>query len=235
MAGRGLGIIAGGGELPRAIATSARAHARAVFVLALQAVTGDWVKDFPHAWVSIGQIGKTISLLRNHGCREVVLAGYVSRPNLCTLKYDAKGLSWLVPVLWAMRRGDNTLLDAMVRLLESEGLDVKGVADVAPWLQIPSGPLGRISPRPEDEADIAFAMAAARKQGKLDVGQAVVASEGRILAIEGHDGTDEMLAKLRNLPATERGSSGRGVLAKALKPMQDRKTDLPTIGVKTVE
>lgn len=235
MTGRGLGIVAGGGELPRAIAISARDEGRAVFVLALHDMTGEWVGGFPHSWVSMGQIGRTIALLRSHECKEVVLAGYVSRPNFLKLRYDAKGLSWLFPVLWAMRRGDNTLLDAMVDLFEREGLHVKGVADVAPWLQIPVGPLGRIGPTSQDNEDIALAMSAARKQGALDRGQAVVVRGGRILAVEGNDGTDAMLKKLHEYLTGERNDGARGVLVKALKPMQDRKTDLPTIGVTTVE
>jgi UDP-2,3-diacylglucosamine hydrolase len=223
-----LGIIAGGGELPRAIAESARAQGRAVFVVALERA-GDWTEAFPHDRSSMGLVGKTLGLLHAHGCQEVVFAGYVDRPNFFKLRYDLKGLTWFPSVLWGMRKGDNTLLDAMVVLFEREGLVIKGVADVAPWLQVDEGPLGRILPTPQDERDIAVAMTAAHDQGARDVGQAVVVRDGKVIAIERKDGTDAMLARLGRLPP------GRGVLAKALKPMQDRRSDLPTIGVTTVE
>jgi UDP-2,3-diacylglucosamine hydrolase len=223
-----LGIIAGGGELPRAIAESAREQGRSVFVVALEK-SGDWTVDFPHDRSSMGLVGKTLGLLHAHDCKEVVFAGYVARPNFFKLRYDLKGVSWFPRVLWAMRKGDNTLLDAMVGLFEREGLTIKSVADVAPWLQIPAGPLGRIAPAPQDEKDIAAAMSMARAQGARDVGQAVVVRDGQVLGIEGRDGTDAMLLRLGRLPP------GRGVLAKALKPMQNRKTDLPTIGVATVK
>ncbi len=223
-----LGVIAGGGELPRAIAESARAQGRDVFVVALER-SGDWTGDFPHDRSSMGLVGRTLHLLHAHGCTDVVFAGYVSRPNFFKLRYDLKGLSWVPPVLWAMRKGDNTLLDAMVGLFEREGLKIISVADVAPWLQVGEGPLGRIAPAPADAADIALAIATARAQGTRDVGQAVVVRDGKLLAIEGKDGTDAMLERLGKLPP------GRGVLAKTLKPIQDRKTDLPTIGVATVK
>ncbi len=222
-----LGIIAGGGELPRAIAESAREAGRFVFVVALE-LAGDWVNGFPHDRSSMGLVGKTLALLRAHDCKDVVFAGYVSRPNFFKLRYDLKGLSWFPPVLWAMRRGDNTLLDAMVSLFEREGLSIKSIDSVAPWLQIGEGPLGKVAPLPEDDRDIAVAVAAAREQGARDVGQAVVVRDGKIVAVETNDGTDAMLTRLGKLPP------GRGVLAKALKPIQDRKTDLPTIGVATV-
>src|SRR5258708_4888019 len=117
-----LAILAGGGELPRAIALGARDAGRGVFVLALHDMTGDWANAFPHAWLSMGQIGKTLRLLRAHDCREMVFAGYVSRPRFRKLRYDLKGLSWLLPVAWAMRKGDNSLLDVMVALFEKEGV-----------------------------------------------------------------------------------------------------------------
>ncbi|HJW39718.1 MAG TPA: UDP-2,3-diacylglucosamine diphosphatase LpxI [Rhizomicrobium sp.] len=223
-----LGIIAGGGDLPRAIAESAREAGRGVFVVALERA-GDWVDGFPHDRSSMGLVGRTLGLLHAHDCKDVVFAGYVARPNFFKLRYDLKGLSWFPPVLWAMRKGDNTLLDAMVGLFEKEGLSIKSIADVSPWLQIAEGPLGRVVPQAGDDSDIALAMAKAREQGARDIGQAVVVRDGKVLAIEGKDGTDAMLMRLGTLPR------GRGVLAKALKPIQDRKTDLPTIGVATVQ
>ncbi|MBS0471364.1 MAG: UDP-2,3-diacylglucosamine diphosphatase LpxI [Proteobacteria bacterium] len=224
----GLGIIAGGGELPRAIAESACANGREVFVVALEK-SGGWTNAFPHDRSSMGLVGRTLKLLREHGCREMVFAGYVDRPNFFKLRYDLKGLSWFPPVLWAMRKGDNTLLDAMVGLFAREGITVLSIGDVAPWLQVPPGPLGRVEPTADDVADIAFAIATARMQGTRDVGQAVVVRDGKVLAVEDRDGTDAMLTRLGKLP------KGRGVLAKALKPMQNRKSDLPTIGVATVK
>jgi UDP-2,3-diacylglucosamine hydrolase len=224
-----LGIIAGGGELPRAIAESARESGRDVFVIALERA-GDWTNDFAHDRSSMGLVGRTLGLLRAHDCREAVFAGYVSRPNFFKLRYDLKGLSWFPPVLWGMRKGDNTLLEVMVGLFEREGIAIRSVAEVAPWLQIPEGPLGRVAPGPQDANDIAVAIATARAQGTRDVGQAVVVRGGEVLAVEGKDGTDAMLARL----AQPEGMRF-GVLAKALKPIQDRKTDLPTIGVATVK
>lgn len=227
-----LGIIAGGGELPRAIALGARDSGRAVFVVALDGA-GAWTNDFPHDRSSMGQVGRTLKLLRAHDCRELIFAGYVSRPNFLKLRYDAKGVSWLLPVLWGMRKGDNTLLDVMVGLFAREGLTVRGIGDIAPWLQIPPGPLGTLKPSAADDADIALAMDTARKQGIHDVGQAVIAAGGKVIAIEDKAGTDALLRRVAAMPSAERGE--RGVLAKALKPIQNRKTDLPTIGVATVQ
>ena len=58
-----LGIIAGGGDLPRAVAQSARADGRDVFVVALRGMCGDWVEEFPHEWVSLGEPGQALKAL----------------------------------------------------------------------------------------------------------------------------------------------------------------------------
>src|SRR6202012_2677323 len=115
-----------------------------------------------------GLVGKTLGLLRAHDCREAVFAGYVARPNFLKLRYDLKGLSWFPPVLWGMRKGHNTLLGLLGSLLGREGIAIKSVADIAPWLQIAEGPLGKVAPSTADANDIALAIAAARAQGTRD-------------------------------------------------------------------
>ena len=92
-------------------------------------------------------------------------------------------------------------------------------------------------PRETDKTDIETAIAAARAIGALDIGQAAVACDGLVLAVEAQEGTDAMLRRVAGLPSRLRGSADqpRGVLAKAPKPVQDRRVDLPAIGVQTVQ
>jgi DUF1009 family protein len=80
-------------------------------------------------------------------------------------------------------------------------------------------------------------MEVARAVGRLDVGQGAVACDGLVLAVEAQEGTDAMLRRVAELPASIRGVPGkpRGVLAKAPKPIQDTRVDLPTIGPFTVQ
>ena len=84
--------------------------------------------------------------------------------------------------------------------------------------------------------DIALAVKVVRRLGALDIGQAAAVCDGLVLAVEAAEGTDAMIARVGSLPEAIRGTPAkrRGVLVKALKPAQDRKTDLPVIGVETV-
>ncbi len=237
MATGALGIIAGGGELPIAVAEAAMAAGRNVFVLALKGSADDGVSRFSHEWNTLGEVGRAMKLLRAHGVSEVLLAGKVARPRFSEVKLDAKGVMVLPKVLSAARKGDDALLRCMVSLFEDEGFKAIGVAEAAPALLAGEGVLGRIKPDEDDLADIAVAVKVVRAMGALDIGQAVAVCAGLVLAVEAAEGTDRMVARVGELPEAIRGVPGRpkGVLVKAPKPLQDGKTDLPVIGTDTVK
>jgi len=236
MAQGSLGIIAGGGDLPRAIAASARASGRKVFVLALSGMTGQWAGEYPSEMVALGELGRAIKAFRAHECSDVTLAGKVERPKFSEIKLDAKAILAAPRVIAAALKGDDALLRSLVDMFEREGLRVVGVAEAAPDLIVGKGVLGRIRPNAENEADIAQAMKVVEAMGTLDVGQAAVVCAGLTLAVEAAEGTDATIARVSSLPEHFRGTKGkpRGVLVKAPKPIQDGKTDLPVIGVETV-
>jgi DUF1009 family protein len=124
----------------------------------------------------------------------------------------------------------------MLGVFESEGFAVEGAQEVMADLILQTGPLGRLKPSRKGQADVLRAMEAARAIGRLDAGQAAVCCDGLILALEAQEGTDAMLARVAELPLSIRGTPERrrGVLAKACKPNQERRVDLPTIGVTTI-
>ncbi len=236
MAGSAIGIVAGGGDLPRAIAENARESGRQVFILALRGTSEDWVSNYPHEWVSLGETGKAFKALRAGDVGDVLLAGKVERPKFSEIKLDAKSIMLAPRVMAAALKGDDALLRSLVDLFEREGFRVVGAAEAAPNLISDVGALGRSRPSADDEHDITLALKVVRALGELDVGQAAVVCAGLTLAVEAAEGTDAMIARVAALPEHLRGTATkrRGVLAKAPKPVQDRKTDLPVIGIQTV-
>lgn len=237
MAEKALGIIAGGGELPLAVADAAQAAGRNVFLVALRGCASGEMTQFPHEWASLGEPGKALKLLRAHACGEVLLAGKVARPRFSDLKLDAKGVMMLPKVVAAARKGDDALLRILVQMFEDEGFKAVGVADAAPDLLVRKGTLGRVQPGEDDLSDVAAAVKVVRRLGELDIGQAAAVCAGLVLAVEAAEGTDKMIARVAQLPEAIRGVPGKpkGVLVKAPKPLQDGKTDLPVIGTDTVK
>jgi len=233
-----LGVIAGGGDLPRAVAQSAREAGREVFVVALKgSITEGWAEDFPHESVFLGEPGKALKALTKAGAGDILLAGRVDRPKFNELKLDAKGVMVLPRVVAAARQGDDALLRMLVGLFEAEGFRALSVAEAAPGLVCGEGPLGRLTPNDDHRHDIASAFRIVKALGALDVGQAAAVCEGLALAVEAAEGTDAMIARIATLREALRGTPDkkRGVLVKALKPTQDAKTDMPVIGVQTVK
>jgi UDP-2,3-diacylglucosamine hydrolase len=232
-----LGLIAGGGELPRAVAEAARAAGRQVFVVPLVGgVTEDWINGFPHEFLTPGEPGRIIKALKGAGVAEVLLAGKVDRPKFSEMKLDAKGMLLLPKAVAAAKKGDDALLRFIVGICEDEGLTAISVAQAAPTLVAGEGALGRVAPDAEHNADILQAFRIVHALGTLDVGQAAVVCDGLALSVEAAEGTDAMLARIPTLRESLRGSAAnkRGVLVKALKPTQDAKTDMPVVGVATV-
>ncbi len=230
--GSTLGIIAGGGPLPGRVAEAAVAAGRPVFIVALDGYADPAViAPFPHAAARLGAAGRTLHLLRSNGCRDIVLVGPVGRPSLLHLRPDGDGARLLARIGRAAFTGDDGFLAAIVRVLGEEGFRVLGAHEVLTEAVGPRGLLSRAAPDAEAMADIARAVAVVRALGQVDVGQGCVVQQGIVLAVEAIEGTDAMVTRAAGLSRPGPG----GVLVKLVKPGQDRRADLPTIGPRTVE
>ena len=226
-----LGIIAGGGGLPRRIIESCLAAGRAVFVLALDGEADQAVVEaVPHAWCRIGNAASGFDLLRANGVSELVLAGGVRRPTLTALRPDWRAAKFLARVGYRTL-GDDGLLSAVVKELEREGFRVVGADELLDEVSLPEGPLGEIRPTADNLADIAHGMRLARAIGALDIGQSVIVQQGLVLGVEAIEGTDGLLRRCLTLKRPGPG----GVLVKAEKPGQERRVDRPTIGPQTLK
>jgi len=226
-----LGILAGGGRLPGQIAAAAAAAGRSVFIVGLEgfaepAVLSPW----PHEVVRIGAAGRILAALRAHGCRDLVLIGPVRRPSMFDLRPDAEGTRMLARIGRAAFAGDDGLLAAVIKVLGEEGFRIVGAQDILTEALGPTGLLTRTAPDAAAMADIRRGIAVARALGTVDVGQCCVVQQGIVLAVEAAEGTDAMLARCGVLARLGAG----GVLVKLVKPGQDRRADLPTIGPETI-
>jgi DUF1009 family protein len=225
-----LGVLAGGGRLPARVIAACREQRRPHFVIAFRGFTDPATVDgAPHAWVPLEKVAAVLRRLHDEAVREVVLAGPVRRPNdWLALRPDWRAVGLLLKMLrhW---EGDNHVLSLVVREIEADGFRVVGAEAVAPDLLMPRSTLGRHRPDARQEADIAVGIAAARDLGRRDRGQAVIVANGRVLGLETAGGTAALLSGSVRDPAT-RG----GVLVKIAKPGQERRVDLPSVGLDTV-
>lgn len=233
-----LAIIAGSGKLPLFLAEAAREAGEDPFVLRLKSEADDIWQGFDNAVIGVGDMAGLSALFRQHDIRRVVMSGAVKRrPAFADIRVNWKSILKLpMAIRTLLAGGDDAVLRMVISLIEAQGCEVLGAHEILPGLLATVGPIGAVTPTADDLKDIDRAAEAAEALGRLDVGQGSVAVGGRIVALEGVEGTDAMLARVRELRVEGRISQRRkGVLVKLCKPQQDLRADLPTIGVSTVE
>jgi DUF1009 family protein len=164
-----------------------------------------------------------------------VIAGGVRRPDLWKLRPDLGFFLSLPRIVEMLAGGDDSVLSRVVRFFEAKGIAVRGAHEVAPDLLALAGPAGALSLDRQAQADAELGFAVRAALGPLDAGQAVVIADGKVLAIEGAEGTDAMLARVAGLRAEHTDAAPNGVLAKGPKPGQELRVDMPAIGPRTVE
>lgn len=233
-----LAIVAGAGPLPVSLAEAARAEGRDVFIIGIEGFAGPEIEAYPHAWNRLGAMGAFIRLLKESGCEEMAMVGAVTRPDLRKLSLDMTAIRLLPKLRSWMKQGDDGLLRGLTDYIREEtGVRIVGAHEIAEGLKAPEGLLTRLGPDENQKSDIAVAIRAVQAIGALDIGQGAVACRGIVLALEAAEGTDAMLDRVAELPEHLRGNetAREGVLVKLPKPGQERRMDLPTIGVRTVE
>lgn len=217
-----LALIAGAGGLPAALIATLPERP---LVCALEGFAPTGVT--PDLTVRIERLIPTLRHLVDSGVTRVVFAGAVSRPRLDPSLFDAATANLVPALMGAFAQGDDATLRFILSLFEDHGMEVVGIETLAPGFLSGPGLLAGSLPG-WAEADAARAEAIVAALGRVDVGQACVVSGGLCLAVEALPGTDAMLA---TLPAQK----GRGLLYKGAKPEQDRRIDLPTIGLATLQ
>jgi len=225
-----IGIIAGGGALPEKLANACKNDGKEVFIIALEdQSTSRKMEDYPCEWIKMGQVKYGIDILRREGIEHLVFAGPVRRPSLRELKLDSWAMSKVIK-LGLRWLGDDSILSALVKTLEEEGFHIHGPEKLLANSLCKAGPYGKHLPTEVQWEDIKHGIKIARGIGKLDIGQSAVVQQGIVLGVEGVDGTDALIRRCGPLQRSGKGA----ILAKTCKPQQERRIDLPTIGLRTV-
>ncbi len=228
-----LGIIAGAGQLPHAIARHCQETGRPFHLLFIEdaAEPNLLTPGMAHDWVRLGAIGTALDILKTNNIEEIIFAGKVHRPSLANLRPDLKATKLLAKLGANFLGKDDTLLRGIVSFFESEGFAVVGIDEAVPEMITPEGVLSERQPSELTLADIDYGIPLAKEISALDIGQSILVQRKQVLGIEAIEGTDALIRRCAELRIDQHG----GVLVKVKKPHQERRTDLPTIGVPTVE
>jgi DUF1009 family protein len=228
-----LGLIAGNGRFPFLVLDAARGAGHDVTIIALKGETFPDLADVaarppasPFHWISIGQLGQCITLLKEAGVEQAVMAGQVKHTKLFDVRPD-----WtLGRVLMRLAtRNTDSIISGVADVLRDNGIHlIDSTALLAPLLAR-EGVLTRRAPDEAQRADLEFGYRVADTIAGLDIGQTIAVKSAAVVAVEAMEGTDAVIARAGQL-------AGAGVrIVKVAKPNQDMRFDVPVIGVSTID
>jgi DUF1009 family protein len=228
-----IGLIAGNGRFPFLVLDAARAQGHDVTIIATKEEAFPELNDAAKRtgsnihWISIGHLGKCISLLKDEGITQAVMAGQVKH---------AKIFSGVVPD-WQMgkvlakliSRNTDGLIGAIANVLKENGIELMNSTTLIQPLLAKPGVMTARQPTEEEQKDLEFGYRMADQIAALDIGQTIAVKHQAVVAVEAMEGTDEVIARAGHL-------AGPGVcIVKVAKPKQDMRFDVPVVGFATIQ
>lgn len=223
------GLIAGDGLLPVKMAQYAKENGFDVVAISLSADNCNQLKKYCSKVYSCcpGEVLKIQNVLETEELKQLTFLGKVHKGLLLKRpKFDSKAIEM---VKNAIRLNDDEVMLSIVRELENIGVTVLDQTIFIKNLMIPAGVLGKSNPTPNQMEDVNYGFALAKEMGKLDVGQSVIIKDKMIMAVEAIEGTDKCI--IRGAKLAKKGAS----VIKVSKPTQDKRFDIPTVGLRTLQ
>jgi DUF1009 family protein len=231
-----LGLLAGAGEFPIIFARAARRSGHSVYGLGVAGMASPDLADAcdEFRFAPLARMGKSIRLLKRARVDRVIMAGKIEKTVLFhPFRWVRLLPDWRTIHMWYRfareNKKDDTILLAIIREFERDGLLFDSALKFAPELLVKHGFLTQRRPTPAQWKDIRFGWDLAREMGRLDVGQTVVVNDTAVIAVEAIEGTDRCIRRAGEL--CRRGFT----VVKVAKPSQDLRFDVPTIGVETIK
>ncbi len=223
------GIIAGNGRFPLLALESARRMGLDVTVVAIQEEASREVEAMaPRCyWISLGQLGKLIDILKREGITEVAMCGQVKHAKI----FSSIAPDWRLVKLLASLPSKNTdgLIGGVIRILEAEGIHLRDSTELLKPLLAAAGAMTRRKPSKEEMTDVEYGRRVANALAGFDVGQSVAICERACVALEAMEGTDAMLRRAAGLV-----NGRRLALVKVARRREHLLFDVPVIGYDTI-
>ena len=223
-----IGLIFGETELPKYILKKIKKkHKYLIIDLTKRKI---FKKDKNSYSVSIGQFGKIISILKSNNCKQVLFAGKVAKPDFKSLKLDLKAIYYMPKIITSSKLGDAAILKQIISIFLKEKVRTVSSNKFTPEITLSKGNYTIIQPNEDDKRDIRLGEKALKRTGNFSYVQGAICRNNKIIALEGSGGTRKMIKQVKKISKLP-----NGILIKYPKKKQDRRIDLPTIGLDTLK
>ncbi len=223
------GLIAGNGRFPILALENARRLGHEVVVVAIQEEASKEVEPLAASchWISLGQLGTLIEILKRENCSEVIMAGQVKHARIFSnIRPD-----WRLIKVLASLTAKNTdgLIGGVARELEKEGIQLRDSTSLLKPLLASRGPMTHRKPTAQEESDISYGRRVAAALAGFDVGQSVAICDRACVALEAMEGTDALLRRAASVV------NGRPLtLVKVSNRRHHLLFDVPVAGLETI-
>ena len=228
-----IGLIVGESSLPNFIIN--KLLKKKVEFLILDLTKSNIYKKYKNSYsLKITELGKALSILKKSNCKNIIFVGKVKRPEVSLLKFDRKALFYLPRLFVAFKKGDGNILKEIIKIFKENKINVINSMKFTPELVFKDKSINNVKIKNTDKSSIIKGVGIIKSLSKFDVGQSVVINNGYVLAIEGPEGTDEVIK--RSLILSKKYKlKDKSILVKFPKANQDLRVDLPTIGLDTIK
>ena len=226
-----IGLLIGDGNLPKVLIN--KLEQKKTRFIAINLSKKKISKNFFYNF-NISQFSKIVETLKKNKCKEVILAGKVTRPRIEDIKIDFGTLKILPKIILSLKKGDSHALDFVINYLNQINMKVVSCTKYLPEL-LAENFVNKFKLSKQDSRDIEKGKAILNHVNKkYDVGQSIIINKGLVVGIEAAEGTDEMHVRSRRQRQMCIRDRSSGVLIKVPKKIQDLRVDLPTIGYDTI-
>ena len=237
-----IGLIAGNGRFPFLVLDAARSQGMDVIVAAIREETSPDIEQHGAVsvhWLSLGELSKLIETFQRKGVTRAIMAGQVKHKQIfSSIKPDWR----LAKVLLNLTtRNTDSLLGAIAKVLESEGITLMSSTTLLEPLLAAEGVMTNRGPSDAEQTNITYGRAVAHHLSRFDIGQTVVIAEAACVAVEGMEGTDATILRAGELMKSPLLGQEPSTLSRSLtvikvaKPNQDMRFDVPVVGLRTIE
>jgi hypothetical protein len=230
-----IGLIAGNGRFPFLALDAAKSLGYDVTVVAIKEETFPEMeaaaKEGPRPadlhWISLGQLGQCIKILKSAGASEAVMAGQVKHAKI--FANIVPDLTLLSVISRLRARNTDALIAGVADVLRDNGITLVDSTGFLRPLLAREGVLTERPPSEDERADLEFGYRMADAIAGLDIGQTIAVKHRAVVAVEAMEGTDDMIGRAGRL-------AGPGVsVVKVAKPNQDMRFDVPVVGLATIQ
>ncbi len=222
-----IGLIFGETDFPKYIYKKIKGKKKYIII---DLTSKNYFKEEKNSYkVSIGQFGKILSILKKNDCKKVLFAGKVNKPKFSKLKLDLKGVYYISKIIKKSKIGDAAILKEIINIFKKEGIKTINSTFFTPELNISKGNYTKYKPDNTDKKDIKNAIKFLNKSKPYSYIQAAVGRNNTVI-LEKQKGTQDMLKNIK-----KKWNMNNGVLVKFPKKKQDKRLDLPTVGLNTLK